>query len=185
MKHTTTKRNLSALFKPASKRDTATHAYIGNDGSLVVVFQRHTDLGSQYYVHVAIRAFEMSLRGTWRSTSLATEVTRIYVRDVGLLSVLCATGKPVSLEIWPDNGSTNTRERGLSVQTIEFHVHGLGKFSVNNLPGVMCSAFDLHNTGDTINAQSLREDRRTWRDYAILQFDDVEDTTLEHTTPIA
>lgn len=189
-----TKQKLATLFKPQTKRDRASVAYIGNDGSVVVLFERDSPLGRQRYAHVAIGALTLALRGTTRSTSLATELSRIVIHDVGLLAVACTSGKPVHIDIYPDNSSENSRARGIKIQSLYIRVEGIGWFTVNEVPGVISGAFCLQGPGvsdiigrtvDPMNAETLRANKGwLWSDVRILRFDDsqTEVTTQEDAT---
>jgi hypothetical protein len=156
------------LFKPTKKTDTARCAYIGPDGSCVVLFERHTPLGTQEYVKATTKVANLTVRQEhWPSRPEGCVVHRIVLHEsaLGLLAIPLATGKPVRIEVWPNNSSENTRTKGFTNQTLVVEVPGLGRFSTNEIPGLIGSGFTLQGPGfgDWIDPQTADRVREWYR----------------------
>lgn len=187
------------LFKPLKKTDRARCAYLGPDGSCVVLFERTTPLGRQEYVKATTKVANLTIRQEQPSRERVLRRIVLHESALGLLSIPLATGKPVRIEVWPDNGSENTRAKGFVNQTLVVEVPGLGRFQTNEIPYLVGSGFTLQGEGfdsslgatEAQTAESLRQINANggywgYDHCAIVAFDDPVgrlDRRLEGFTP--
>lgn len=189
------------LFKPLKKTDSPRCAYLGPDGSCIVLFERNTPLGRQEYVKATTKVANLTIRQ--EQTGKGQPVLhRIVLHDsaLGLLAIPLATGKRVRIEVWPNNSSDNTRAKGYVNQTIVVEVPGLGRFQCSEIPGLVGSGFTLQGPGfdstlgatEVQTAESLRKTNANggywgYDHCAIVEFDDPVgrlDRQLEGFSPV-
>jgi hypothetical protein len=169
------------VFTPENRKtDSVRCAYLGQDGSIVVLFERRTRLGTQRYARIAIKAVSISLRSTHNSTSLQTELARVVIHDTGILSFPLAAGKPVHVDIYPNNGSEGTRAKGYTVQSLYISA-GREAMCVSTIDGLYSGGFTIQTQRESIglipamNAETLRQYRDRWDgDTTVISFDDAE-----------
>lgn len=170
----------SRVCTPERKGDTLRCAYLGQDGSIVATFERHTKLGRQEYAQVHTRAVTIALYGTDNAVSLAS-LSRIVFHEPGLLAIPLATGKPVRVDIYMDNSSENARAAGIKVESLYISVPGIGSIVASNtrvssggftIQGPIANGpFDGNMA--VLDATSLRNHREHWcDDVRIIRFDD-------------
>jgi|OpeIllAssembly_1097287.scaffolds.fasta_scaffold00023_29 hypothetical protein len=168
------------LFRPLKKTDRARCAYLGLDGSCLVVFERRTSLGTQEYVKATTKLANVTVRQEQTGKNQPA-VRRIVIHEsaLGLLSIPLATGKPVRIEVWPNNSSDNTREKGYVNRCLVVEVPGLGRFSASEIPGLVGNGFTLQGPGFESDIEQTAEQVREWsrsgfgyNDAKIVAFDD-------------
>lgn len=147
----TTKARKFNVFQPIKKTDRVRAAYLGLDGSCIVTFERRTPLGTQEYLKATTQVRNLHV-SDYSNYSLGSDesrpkqvVHRIVLMDsaLGLLTIPLATGKTVRLEVWPNNGSENTKAKGYVNQTLVVEVPGLGRFSASEIPGLIGNGFTI------------------------------------------
>lgn len=170
------------VFTPQQKGDSLRCVYVGNDGSIVTLFERRSSLGTQEYAQVATKAVTVALYGTDNAVSLAS-LSRIVVHEPGLLAIPFAAGKGVRVDIYMDNSSETAKKAGIKVESLYISVPGMGSIVASNtrvssggftIQGPIANGDFEKNIG-AVNAAMLRSHREYWCDtIRILRFEDAE-----------
>ena len=155
------------VFRTARKDDRRRCAYLGPDGSVVVLFER-TELGQRLeYAKVALFA---NVRVSWHnfaSPVAAGALARVVLHEYGGLgavvaAVSAAGTKALRIEAWFNNSTDKTREQGLTMETLSFDSPTFGNFSLSQIDGMTSGGFALQGPGSRSRFPSSDATVQTW-----------------------
>jgi len=149
------------VFKVEKKGDQRRAAYLGPDGSVVVIFE--TSVHGQTVSYAKIAQLD-----TWVSIHNAASVerseeeknlpghgwlSRIVFHDYqGMATLMAAVelnkGQRVHVSVWFDNGTGHTREKGMICESVSFQINGWGdSLGLHGIESLIGGGFTLQGKG--------------------------------------